>query len=491
MFNQSIDKKFFGYILAVLMIAETVSLACYALPMLNWAVLVILLIGISWLYYHDRRWLVYLPVLEVFWGSLGRAWYWEMGSFSLSIRMVIFGLTILWWLPHSYHSLKQIDWNQWMSRLYLAVIFFLLTSTVLGIWHHNTLSTIFFDGNGYSFWLYYIIWYPLVGQINWKKLASILLASAVIISAKTLVIFHLFTHLYDWANITFLYLWVRDTKVGELTLVTANYWRVFFQSQLFPAIVWLMAMVSLIRSPKIRWSWKEVSLIALMLTAVLISLSRSFWLALLVSLVIFKILNLKKLFQLPQKKLRLGIFFSSLILALMIIAGTLFIPPVDSELASAFANRFSSGESAASSRANLIPVMIHGIQQNWLLGSGLGSTLTYTNNDPRIRSLLNPDGSYSTYAFELGWLDIWFKFGLLGLLAWVALIGYCLYQGWRASKRDPDHAVQLLALTVSLGFIAITHAITPYLNHPLGLSFLILTMLCLQHYESKKTTSHH
>jgi hypothetical protein len=48
--------------------------------------------------------------------------------------------------------------------------------------------------------------------------------------------------------------------------------------------------------------------------------------------------------------------------------------------------------------------MIHGIQQNWLLGSGLGSTLTYTNNDPRIRSLLNPDGSYSTYAFELGWL---------------------------------------------------------------------------------------
>jgi O-antigen ligase len=273
--------------------------------------------------------------------------------------------------------------------------------------------------------------------------------------------------------------------------VTANYWRVFFQSQLFPAIVWLMAMVSLIRSPKIRWSWKEVSLIALMLTAVLISLSRSFWLALLVSLVIFKILNLKKLFQLPQKKLRLGIFFSSLLLALMIIAGTLFIPPVDSELASAFANRFSSGESAASSRANLIPVMIHGIQQNWLLGSGLGSTLTYTNNDPRIRSLLNPDGSYSTYAFELGWLDIWFKFGLLGLLAWVALIGYCLYQGWRASKRHPDRAVQLLALTVGSGFIAITHAITPYLNHPLGLSFLILTMLCLQHYESKKTTSHH
>ncbi len=486
MFFDSINKRFCGYILAVLMLAETLSLAAYALPELNWALLGLFIVGISWLYHKDKSWLIYIPLLEVFWGSLGRTFYWDIAGFSLSIRMLIFALTILWWLPISWRSIKTIKWNNWISRLYLVVIFFLGLSLIIGYLRHNSLTNIFFDANGYTFWLYYIIWYPLIKLVEWKKITAIFLASVLIISAKTLIIFHLFTHVYEWANISFLYLWVRDTKVGELTLVTANYWRVFFQSQIFPALAWLIAVVTIIVKPKVSWSWKNILLIALMFSSVLISLSRSFWLALLLTIIIVKLFSLKKIWQQTQKRLRIGLFLVSTLVAGIIIALTLFIPPVDSELANAFANRFNSGESAASSRANLAPVMISGIKQHWLLGAGLGSTLTYKNNDPRIRSLLNPDGSYSTYAFELGWLDIWFKFGLLGLLAWAGLIVYCLYHGWRLSRQ---HSA-ILPLTAGLAFLAITHAVTPYLNHPLGLVYLILMMLFLQFYEPKTQTHH-
>lgn len=481
-----INKRFCGYTLAALMLAETLSLAAYALPGLNWALLALCTLGISWLYYHDKRWLVYLPVLEVFWGSLGRTFYWDIAGFSLSIRMLIFGLTILWWLPLSYTSIKSINWHTWASRLYLAIIIFLGLSLIIGYLRHNNLTNIFFDANGYTFWLYYIIWHPLIKLVEWKKIAAIFVASVLVISAKTLIIFHLFTHVYDWANISFLYLWVRDTKVGELTLATANYWRVFFQSQIFPAVAWILAIISSIISPKVSWSWKHILLIALLFSAVLISLSRSFWLALLLTIIIVIVFTLKKIWQQPQKKLRMAILLTSTITAGIIIALILFIPPVDSELANAFANRFNSNESAASSRANLAPVMIAGIKQHWLLGAGLGSTLTYKNNDPRIRSLVNRDGSYTTYAFELGWLDIWFKFGLLGLLAWVGLLGYCLYHGWRLSQRQSV----ILPLTAGLAFVAITHAVTPYLNHPLGLVYLILVMLFLQLYEPKTQTNH-
>jgi hypothetical protein len=80
-----IDKRFLGYTLAVLMLAETLSLAAYALPMLNWLVLALIIVIISWLYYQDKRWLLYIPLLEVFWGSLGRSFYWELGGFSLMV----------------------------------------------------------------------------------------------------------------------------------------------------------------------------------------------------------------------------------------------------------------------------------------------------------------------------------------------------------------------------------------------------------------------
>src|SRR5690606_26879171 len=53
-----------------------------------------------------------------------------------------------------------------------------------------------------------------------------------------------------------------------------------------------------------------------------------------------------------------------------------------------------------------------------ILGSGYGTTVTYETSDPRLLSTIG--SSYTTYAFEWGYHDIWLKIGVVGasVYAW-------------------------------------------------------------------------
>ena len=86
------------------------------------------------------------------------------------------------------------------------------------------------------------------------------------------------------------------------------------------------------------------------------------------------------------------------------------------------------------------------------------------SNDPRIRAEF-PDGRYTTSAFEWGYLDIWLKIGLLGLLAYLILIVKIARESLKAGLLGE---ILFIALTA----LVITHTFSPYLNHPLGIGFI-------------------
>jgi O-antigen ligase len=119
------------------------------------------------------------------------------------------------------------------------------------------------------------------------------------------------------------------------------------------------------------------------------------------------------------------------------------------------------GEPAVSSRAAQFLPLLSAIAKSPLIGFGFGKTVTYASADPRILRA-NPDGLYTTYAFELGYLDIALKIGLLGLLLYALLI----FKIARGLGRG-----ELLAGLVALLVINI---FSPYLNHPLGIGYLLL-----------------
>jgi O-antigen ligase len=81
------------------------------------------------------------------------------------------------------------------------------------------------------------------------------------------------------------------------------------------------------------------------------------------------------------------------------------------------------------------------------------------------------DGSYTTYAFEWGYLDMVLKFGALGLFVYLYFVGQIAHKLWKKLKTAPASVIWALA---SLVVLLTTHIFTPYLNHPLGIGVLIM-----------------
>jgi len=138
-----------------------------------------------------------------------------------------------------------------------------------------------------------------------------------------------------------------------------------------------------------------------------------------------------------------------------------------------------SGESAISSRYAQIRPLLSAIKNHPILGSGFGTSVTYASRDPRVQKD-HPDGRYTTTAFELGWLEMWLKIGLLGVFMYAYLLYAIIQKGWKKILPLPHESQErylVLGSLIGLIAVAITHGISPYLNHPLGIGIVIVVSI--------------
>jgi O-antigen ligase len=202
---------------------------------------------------------------------------------------------------------------------------------------------------------------------------------------------------------------------------------------------------------------------------IVISLSRSFWMGLVaggLSILILGVLAHKKMVWRSMLKAILGS-----VAAVIVIGGVIYFPlpaTKDISFASMIKDRGNLADAAGSSRWNLLPAMWQKIGESPILGHGFGSTITYKSQDPRVLQN-NPDGIYTTYAFEWGWLAFWVKFGIFGPLVMLVLL---ISLGWRSWKSDYDWWLRA-GMVGSLIALATVHIFTPYLDHPLGFATLL------------------
>jgi len=126
-----------------------------------------------------------------------------------------------------------------------------------------------------------------------------------------------------------------------------------------------------------------------------------------------------------------------------------------------------TGEAGASSRWQLLPPLWQEIKQAPIMGQGFGATVTYLTSDPRVLAA-SPSGVYTTYAFEWGWLDVWLKLGILGLLAYLILFAKIIFAGLKINT------ALSLSLTGGLIILAAVNIFSPYVNHPLGIGYLLI-----------------
>lgn len=266
-----------------------------------------------------------------------------------------------------------------------------------------------------------------------------------------------------------LYHWLRMAGLAEITDTGYHASRIFLQSQimLVPAWLWFLIRSTQDRRPfnwRIWTAWMGIG------AALLVSLSRSLWIGLVAASAV--VVGLAFALQKEPRSRKDGWRFLGRPLIAGVGALAILALVAAPALPSLFGARFMQNEPAAMSRWSLLPIMQEGIMKHPILGSGFGATLSYHSSDPRV--LAKYGGTYTTYAFEWGWLGLWYKIGLVGVVALLALLASMIF---RATRLSLEKRLFVISTIVAL---AVIHLFTPYLDHPLGIGVLIWLEMMLQ-----------
>lgn len=474
------NRKIFKLTLLGIFVLEMLSWIAWSTQELNQVFLAMILFGTLLLALYKLEWGIYIVLAELIIGSKGYLLHWPLGDFSLSLRLGLFLVVFLAFLVWVIRERKIKFFNNKLWKPYSAFIIALGVAVIIGYLNNNELKNIFLDWNGY---LYLGLIFPLTQCIDQKKikhLFQVLFASGAALIIKTLGLLFIFSQGNFFGIVRHaVYKWVRDTGVGEITLMANGFYRIFIQSHIYLIIIFFIAfsVIALYKKWEFKKNWQTYSLFGLSLLVIFLGYSRSFWvgtaatlfLGLLVAIFLLK-LKFKKICILIC--ILIGIF----ILDYALILGIVNFPMPGNASISASSlvterTKDPTQEAAGSSRMELLKPLFEKNLEHAIAGGGFGTTVTYKTKDPRALEN-NPDGNYTTYAFEWGYLDLWLKLGLWGLIIYGWLLWEVFKNGFKCFKSTKNPIV----LGSLLGFCAILiiHFFTPYLNHPLGLGWIML-----------------
>jgi O-antigen ligase len=204
---------------------------------------------------------------------------------------------------------------------------------------------------------------------------------------------------------------------------------------------------------------------ALLMSALIASLSRSILLAMAVGFAVVAIVQLvTRKFDIKAWAMLAWRFVLAIALGILLLGATVEFPfpsqKGNIDLGSLLKDRYSSlNDPAVGARWALLTPLWGAITENPLMGYGFAKSLSYESPDPFWKNI-DPSGLVTTTRFEWGWLDVWLKFGIVG---GIFFIGYLAALGRKLRGAELGAFIVLLA----------THATTPYLDHPIGLGILL------------------
>lgn len=467
--------KFLGAALAAFIAVELISLTTFQLPgpSLIWLLLIGVVVTLSTL--HDTSWGVYALMAELFVGGKGYLISVPVGGAILSLRMalfiVVFGTWFAKWCVGAVRSRRSVRsaTTQWLAPAGLA--FMICIGLLQGLLRYP-INQIFYDGNAWLFFaLLPVVWGALLKPSPVQRVLQLLAAATMVSGVKTLVLLYLFGH-HDTQWLAGVYQWVRDTGVGEITFISGSLFRIFFQSHIFALVAWLV-FLSLLVQRAFRSRADIIAAATVIYVAsltLLVSQSRSFWVGGVAGFLLISAVAVWRR-QLRPSGVAILILLVGYVVSTQLSAVTLISGNYGGNL---LADRFRAlgREPAASARASQLGPLLDAVRQRPLFGWGFGKQLTYQSQDPRVLGE-HPDGWYTTTAFEWGYFDIALKIGLLGLLWYLAWIGLLIARSLAAN------APVAQSLGIGLAGIAATNMFTPYLNHPLGIGWVLVTSAVL------------
>lgn len=433
------------------------------------------------------EWLFPLALAEVISTSNGHSLNMELFGASIGLRMILFAVLVCATLIRCVRHRKTFLSTPWLFILGLVG-----TVVLLGIVHgfvaEHDVRNIYLDANGYVAVLY--IWAALVWiqtSEDRHRLFQTFGAGIAWVSSKTLLFVFLFGHLHPKTLVP-INTWIRDTRLGELTLQFDHVYRVFLQSQWF-LVVALFLLLAYIVHERSRDSVARIALIPI-IAGLIIGLSRSFWVGVVGGGVVLLGLFVRSrqmrafLKRIPDVA---AIKVASLCLLYVLIAVPIY-GVSGASFGSLFKDRATqTSDAAIDSRKQLLGPLHEAIARAPIQGHGLGATVTYKTKDPKFIEAHQTD-VVSTYAFEWGWHDMLVKFGIVGTAIVALLLVQCVIELMHAWKEDPARRWLYAGLLASLVALVVTHTFSPYLNHPIGWMTLAFIVAMIPPRERQKVS---
>lgn len=484
----------------------------YLFPILNVAIFWIIVIATAILSFKKLEYGVLIVLSELFLGGRGYLFSFNFFGFVVSLRLVLFCVVFLIWFFYyrSYDKYSFVKSKYFLPFAFLT--FIIILAVARGIYFGHSIKNIFFDFNGY---LYFAFIFPVFDVINKnnliKKLLQNLIAATTVLAFLTIFMGFGFSFLHPEVRLdksgilsfefekggemtqeishsvlakeelkTFAlrrdmseqkhaeYRWSRDTGIGELAYINGRFFRFFSASQLYQVI--LFALILFFFKDKFfqkalfkKDSFLPAVIFGIIFLSIIISFSRSLWLGAAVICLFF-------LFSLPKKYLSKTIFLTLVLLIILNFVLKFFTPSIYDS----FSDRISSifrpqTQSTALTRINILNSAWREIKQHFLFGWGFGKIISYESVIPGASGILK------VFAFEWQYVEILLKLGLIGVIFYLWFLFSIFAQRYKLKNLSSEKKFIVSAFTAGLLGFLIINITTPYLNHPLGIGFLIIT----------------
>ncbi len=318
-------------------LVELLSLLGKGFPMFQmmaWALVCLLALVLTW---RRLDYGLYFLVVDLILGSKsGHHFSWQVATVSVSLRMglyaVVMGVWAIRWLQGRYRD--ELKAYKGILKIWALLGVAVLWGVFRAFLSRNAGRDIFLDANGFLYGLLILPVLSVALKLDKKEILEVVRGALTIMVAKTFLIIYLFSHAnsqFIEANLRSLYRWVRDSGVGEITVMDTGFARVFFQSHIYALLAFFVLFVPSSQESVRRHIVREKKfwMLSILAGVIIGSFSRSFWIATVCSLtgmVIFLIFR-KQWKQLGTVMARSLLFFGTgLVILFAVVRFPLPIP---------------------------------------------------------------------------------------------------------------------------------------------------------------------
>lgn len=429
------------------------------------------------------RFLIYLFIAECTFGSSGR-WF-EIGP--ISIRILLFVLCFFATLPAVFRNIKELCRNYQV----LIVVFFgiyIMICAAMGISAGNSKNFIWADVST----IMALALFPgfisvMCNNKSITKAINIVFWVSVFVSACT-VLLHLILAFIKTETIIEINDLINKASLGGLASMQTGMQRLYMKSQIFLQVAIIYGIWKIGKSETRKNKTVLYLCEGLLVIGCILSYTRGFWIGLAASALLVLLTGIKSW----KQYLKIVCVMMASLVAFLAISWAVYRSPV---AAVEIVNRFDpslivingintditdfdddsevdkNNLVAVSMRAESIKMAKKEILKRPVFGNGLGKNLDKIRNDGKI---------------EYMYIDMTMKTGVVGTALFVVtFFGFILIQinqekkfkkfGYKDLEFEDNVIRNRLLIAAYLG-VAVTSFFNPFLNNPMGIMLLMLTV---------------